>query len=117
MSTVLAAVESQAITAGDSSIGPLLIPAGSTGITLSIGRNGMPDISPLIEATCQASYDGGVTFSPIGGASIPGGMLTGPKAAMRSTATLTWQATPTHVRIDLTASASFTTSFSVTALS
>jgi len=116
MSTVLASSGSQAVTLGAGSIGPFAVPSGSTGLVLSIGRAGMPDVSPLIEATCQASYDGGSTFAPIGGTSIPGGTLTGRKAASSTTVTITWQSTPTHVRIDLDSAAAFTTSFSVTAL-
>ena len=73
MSIVLAQASAQSVALGAGSIGPFPIPAGSAGISLVIDRAGLPPNNPLLAVTCMASYDGGQTFVPLGGATMSGG--------------------------------------------
>ena len=119
MPTVLAQVSAQPVVLGAGSIGPFPIPAGSAGISLVIDRAGLPPNNPLLAVTCMASYDGGQTFTSLGGATMSGGDIPargGGGTLAQSSLAFMWDTVPTHVRVDVDAQAAFSASFEVVAL-
>lgn len=118
MGTILAQATAQAVVTGPGSIGPFAVPAGAVGVQFVIDRGTLPDVSPLMSVLCMASFDGGQTFEPIGGAGIDGGVLQakGGGTLAQSEQVFGWNVAPTHIRLDIDSAVAFSASFSVSAL-
>lgn len=116
MSSVLVSVPAQAIVLGPGSIGPFPVPADSAGLVIAVRRDGMPALPKVISVACLVSHDNGKTFNPLVSVEIPGGDIPqkGGKGILAETdVTVYWHRVPTHVRLDLTSYAAFTTAFRV----
>lgn len=118
MSTVLAQSGAYPVAPGPGSIGPFQLPAGAAGAQLVIQRAGLPAGSPLLTITGRISYDGGSTFVDAGGGSMEGGDIALPDGtkASASSVSFRWTGAPTHLSVDVDASAAFSADFTVEAL-